>query len=462
MRPYGGRAAKLLTSALCSGALALALTAFAGAPAGAQSLQDAVALAIDAHPVVRGSEASFRASERAVEQERGAYLPSVDVTGDTGYQRSDQEDVSESDRDLWRGRYRVSGTQLLFDGLETPNRIDAAKRRADAARFDVEGSANEIARRTVNAYLAVARDRELVELALENVDLHRGILGDVREAAEAGGGSNADVSQVSTRLSFAESQLRRLRGDLANSEADFREAVGQSPADVTRPAPPLAAIPDSLDQAIAVARSNNPERNASIEESRAASEEADAALGNFFPTFDVELAHEGRRGVSGEPDYETDSTALLRMRWNLFNGGADTAARRRAMELDNEARLRTREVDRLIREEMEVGYNNLYVALDQRDILVDRVRTAREVTGAYQEQFRLNQRTVLDLLDSGNELFVARVDLTRVEYEVIRSAYGVLATAGTLLETVGVAPEIRDVDAVPSLELESDDEWLSE
>ncbi|WP_375592778.1 TolC family outer membrane protein [Algihabitans albus] len=443
----------LLTTALTLG----------GAPmAAGQSLQDVVALAIDAHPAVRGSEAAFRAAERTVQEERGAFLPSVDLTGDTGFQQTDQEDVSDDDEELWRARYRLSGTQLLFDGFSTSNRIDASTQEAEAALLDLRSAANEIANRAIGAYLSVARDRELLAFAQDNVELHRQILGNVEAAAAAGGGSAADVAQVRTRLAFAESQQRGLRGDLRNSEADFREAVGQSPSNLVRPAAPLDAVPETLETAISLARESNPNRSASIAAARAAGFALDVTRGPFLPRFDVELAHEGRRGVGGERDFETDNTALVRLSWNLFSGGSDTAARRRAREEENEALLRSREIDRLIQEEMEVNYNDLQVARDQLALLRDRVGNAAEVTEAYQEQFRLGQRTVLDLLDSGNELFVARVDLTRAEYEVIGAAYDVLTTAGTVLNAVGVTAEVRDVETVPHLELGQDAEWLSQ
>lgn len=442
--------------------LASALTFGGAQTAVAQSLQDVVALAIDAHPAVRGSEAAFRAAERAVQEERGAFLPALDLTSDTGFQQTDQEDVSDDDEELWRARYRLSGTQLLFDGFSTNNRIDASTQEAEAALFDVRSAANEIANRAIGAYLSVARDRELLTFAQDNVELHRQILGNVEAAAAAGGGSTADVAQVRTRLAFAESQQRRLRGDLRNSEADFREAVGQSPSNLVRPDAPLEAVPNTLETAISLARESNPNRSASIASARAAGFALDETRGAFLPRFDVELAHEGRRGVGGERDFETDNTALLRLSWNLYNGGSDTAARRRARERENEALLQTREIDRLIQEEMEVNYNDLQVARDQLGLLRDRVGNAAEVTEAYQEQFRLGQRTVLDLLDSGNELFVARVDLTRAEYEVIAAAYDVLTTAGTVLSAVGVTAEVRDVESVPQIELGQDAEWQSQ
>ncbi|SME92807.1 outer membrane protein, adhesin transport system [Tistlia consotensis] len=440
--------------ALAGGAaLALALAAQPGLPR-AETLSDSVALAVSGHPQVRGAEAGYRASERAVEVEKGGFLPSVEVTADTGYQHATRgpDNADATKANLWRRRYRGALSQLLFDGFATSNRVEAADSRARSSLFELYGAADEVALRAIEAHLAVVLGRRLVDFARENVALHRRIFGDVEEAARRGGGSTADVDQVRTRRAFAESQLRRLQGDLQNAEADYIEAVGAMPGSLERPAVPLDKLPPSVEDALQITWKSNPRRRAALAESRAAGHSADAATGSFYPTVDVELAHEGRKGVSGEPDFETDSTALLQLRWNLYNGGADTAARRRALEQENQARLKVYEIDRRLRQDLETAYTNYRVATDQVALLRDRVATAEKVTVAYGEQFKLRQRTILDLLDSGNELFVARVDLARTELDQVRAAYAILTRIGTVLPALDVKLKVEDVASVPERE----------
>lgn len=441
-------------SAAVGVAVILAAGVLLSGPSHAQSLADSVATAVSGHPQVRGAEAGFRASQRAVEVEQGAFLPSVEVTADTGYQHATRGEDSEDeiDGDLWRKRYRGAVTQLLFDGFATSNRIDAADSRSLSALNELRDAANAVALRAIQAHLDVALNRELIEYARENVGLHQRIFGDVEEAARRGGGSNADVNQVQTRRAFAESQLRGLERDLLNAEADYREAIGMLPGTLERPQVPAAELPPSVEASLEIARRSNPQRRAAVEAARAAGYSADVQRGAFFPVVDLELAHEGRDGVSGEPDFETDSTALVRLRWNLFNGGADTASRRQALEEENQARLQVYGIDRQLEEAVEVAYNNYRIAGDQLALLRDRAATAQEVTIAYGEQFRLRQRTILDLLDSGNELFVARVDLARTEFEQLAAAYEILALTGTILPALGIEQAVADIDSVPEQE----------
>ena len=60
--------------------------------------------------------------------------------------------------------------------------------------------------------------------------------------------------------------------------------------------------------------------------------------------------------------------------------------------------------------------------------------TTTKVRAAYQDQFGLGQRTLLDLLDSENELYTANSRYTEVRYTEEFSMYRVLANMGVLLE----------------------------
>jgi adhesin transport system outer membrane protein len=62
-----------------------------------------------------------------------------------------------------------------------------------------------------------------------------------------------------------------------------------------------------------------------------------------------------------------------------------------------------------------------------------------EVVRAYKDQFSLDRRTLLDVLDSQNELFVSRSNTINAEFLEIFSVFRLLALKGQLLPTLGVA-----------------------
>ncbi|MGH8119295.1 MAG: TolC family protein, partial [Gammaproteobacteria bacterium] len=58
---------------------------------------------------------------------------------------------------------------------------------------------------------------------------------------------------------------------------------------------------------------------------------------------------------------------------------------------------------------------------------------------AYQQQFNIGQRTLLDLLDSANEMFTAKSDYSNAHYDQMIAMYRILAAIGTLNSHLQVA-----------------------
>ena len=62
-----------------------------------------------------------------------------------------------------------------------------------------------------------------------------------------------------------------------------------------------------------------------------------------------------------------------------------------------------------------------------------------KVKVAYQQQFQIGQRSLLDLLDTENELFDARRSLLNAQYDLKKQEYQWLALSNKLLTTLGLA-----------------------
>jgi adhesin transport system outer membrane protein len=58
---------------------------------------------------------------------------------------------------------------------------------------------------------------------------------------------------------------------------------------------------------------------------------------------------------------------------------------------------------------------------------------------AYKDQFALDRRTLLDVLDAQNELFVSRTNAINAEFLEMFSVFRLLALRGDLLPTMNVA-----------------------
>jgi len=78
------------------------------------------------------------------------------------------------------------------------------------------------------------------------------------------------------------------------------------------------------------------------------------------------------------------------------------------------------------------------------------------VRTAYQRQFSLGERTLLDLLDSENELFTASRRLAEIKNIQLFTQYRIKATMGELLKSQGVVAPMASVvqnDVKPKVQL---------
>ncbi len=431
---------------MAAGSAALIMS-FTAPDASAMTLEEALKLAVDSHPLILVEKSGLEQADHEIDEAWARYMPTVDTELSTGFdsfnnnttrRRATRPGDGPNGVRTWHNQARLDIRQMLFDGFETEHLVEAARWRAEVNKQEVHDAEEEIALRTTEAYLEVLRQREIVDLAMENVQTHINTLGDVQLRAETGGGNQADVLQAESRLANAMDRLLEQKGRLRNAESDFQEAVGVLPGELMLPDAPAAAIPVSLDEATTRALAGNPSGRAAELAIDARREDAEAAEAPFLPRFDLELSANQENNVNGVRASGNSLQALAVMRYNLYRGGTDTAKLRRAREFVSQTMLDARQINRLIEEQIRVDWNELITAQSRLPQLESRVLSASQVVSAYRQQFELGQRTLLDVLDVENELFQSRVRLVEGEYEILFAHFLILETLGTLLDSYGI------------------------
>lgn len=459
MKKVGTGARGIKRGLLIAGSTGLML-AFGSHGGLAMTLEEAIKLSVDAHPSVLVEKSKKAQAEQEIKEANARYLPTVDTRLATGFDAFNNNTTrfrrtrgvgGESSVRTWHNEARLDINQMLFDGFETEHLVEAARWREEVTRQEIHDAEEKIALRATEAYLEVMRSREIVDLAMENVQAHIDTLEDVRLRAETGGGNQADVLQAESRLANATDRLLEQKGVLRDAETDFQEAVGVLPDELMLPDAPSDAIPVSQDEAITRALAGNPSGRAAELAIDARMADAEAAEAPFMPRVDLELSAAQEHNTNGVRSSGNSLQALTVMRFNLYRGGTDTARLRRAREFVSETMLSSRETNRLIEEQIRVDWNELETARSRLPQLESRVLAASQVVSAYRQQFELGQRTLLDVLDVENELFQSRVRLVEGEYEVLFAHYLILETLGTILDTYGIESQSY-AEAVPPME----------
>lgn len=381
--------------------------------------------------------------EQQLQQAQAGYWPTIDLIGGYGRETSDNASTRRdggSDVTLTRRETGLSLSQMLFDGFEVKNRVNKHHYLVNSAAYKVQESSETIALLTAEIYLEILRRQQLVEFSKDNVVIHQKTLDQIRTLAVGGAGRQADVQQSSSRLALAKSSLVNAQGNLRNTEITYRRITGKSPQALIQPNfSPLAAIlPQSEKQAFEIAFNSHPALQIAYAELEAAQAGHQQANSTFLPRFDLELGITDNQNLDGIDGNNDDIIAMLRMRYNLYRGGADQARQQEAAHQVGVAQETIRKIQLLLEEETFLAWNSLITTRARLDYLAKHVESTVEVLESYKEQFKLGQRTLLDVLDSESELFNARTALVSAQYAEMLNILQVLKSMGILLKSLQI------------------------
>jgi len=430
-----------------SATVALAV-ALAPAAAGADSIEEAVATALRTNPQVSEAHANARAAKHDVREARGGFFPSVDVDGNIGRERSDIDQLAGTET-LTRRELGVTVRQLLFDGFGTIAEVDRRSALLESASSRLEDTREAVAFRAVNSYVEVLLSRRLVELARDNVRAHRDLLDKVQLRVERGVARRADVQQGQSRLALARSTLTARERQLREARERYRRVIGDYPGDLLQPPEPpalfLAAgevdearVRDHIEEGSAEAIAANPAIDAARAEVEAASASIRGARAGYYPQLDLEASANRDDNIAGVEGVRNTEAILLVARWNLFRGGADSARERAAIDRHVAAQDAAADTRRAVEEAVAVSVHGKATGEERLVYLREHADAARETRDSYVSQHALGRRSLLDLLDAENELFIARSNLAAGRYEDIVNGYFLEAAKGLLVQSLGI------------------------
>ncbi|MFQ3237452.1 MAG: adhesin transport system outer membrane protein, partial [Paraglaciecola sp.] len=229
----------------------LCLSTAYGAPLQAQSLEQAVAMALDSHPDIRQSFARFKSKEEDVNQARAGYLPTIDLTAGYGAEYSDTPGnrrsslgFADQDTTLNRSELGISLRQMIFDGMFTQNEVARTQYEASAQQWALISTAEDLALSVSQAYLNYLKTAQLITLAEKNVSSHEVIYAQIKERTDSGLGSIADLSQISGRLARAQSNLIAARNNNEDARVQFIRLTNTTPKELVKPVPDADMLPN--------------------------------------------------------------------------------------------------------------------------------------------------------------------------------------------------------------------------
>lgn len=405
------------------------------------TLSGAVEEAVMRNPEVVARYHAMTAAGEEMKVARGGYYPRLDLRGYIGSETLEQRDLDALAGPDRLDTYNVDGgaltlRQLLFDGFATSKEVKRLRYAKRVRYYEMLSVAEDAALEATRAFMDVVKYRKLVDLAKDNYATHKEVYEHVRQRVEAGIGRGVDLEQAGGRLALAESNLVTEASNLHDVSARFQRVVGVNPPDPLQDPGSFSGKLPSSDELMQGAFRSAPEMNAALENIRAARAEMKSKKGAYWPTLALQASVAHDRNVDNLIDRETRGRLELLLNYNLFNGGSDRARVRQYNEKLYESYDLRDKVCRDLRQTTRIAWNDTLKLQDQLQFQDQHQLATAKARDAYRKQFDIGQRTLLDLLDSENELYDARRTYLISEADMEVAHARVLAPTGHLLETL--------------------------
>ncbi len=427
--------------------LAASAATLLAAPAGADTLREALAKAYQNNPTITGQRAQLRATDETVPITKADGRPQLSGQG------TYQESVTNSNP--FSNRQAVAAIDLsvpVYSGGAVKYGVKAADKRVEAGRATLRGTESSIFSQTVAAYMNVIRDEAIVRLNRANV----GVLTVNREATsdrfQIGDLTRTDVAQAEARLAIATSDLETARSNLIQSKENYIELVGDAP-DALEPPPPLPNLPETASAAVDIALESNPDLIAAHERRKAAAYDVRVAqagrlprvsaftqgsYANFLgsvltPDFTpVGPQNPGQPNITipAIPNSQENLAVGVRANLPLYQGGRVPAQVRRAQALLGQAEEQEIAAERSVIAQVRASYaswrasqeviQSSQIAVQSNQLALEGVRAENSV----------GNRTILDILNAEQELLNSQVQLVAARRNAYVAGFSLLAAMG--------------------------------
>ncbi|OLQ88448.1 agglutination protein [Vibrio panuliri] len=415
---------------------ALALLVGSSFSVSSQTLEQAVSLTITNNPEIKAAYNEFVSKYYEAEASEGAYLPKLDLDAGIGHESVDL--ASGTENDLTRKEASLSLTQLLWDGNATINDMSRTAADAESVRYQLLADASDIALEVSRIYLDATKAFEILQLSEANLAIHKDIHRDIKRRVESGIGSTADLSQVEARIAKAHGNLIAAQNNLFDTHTQFTRLVGQSPQGLIFPRADEDALPLTIGEGLELAKHNHPVIKIAQVDIDSARYQYQQRKGNYYPTISVEASQIWRDDAAGIEGSSDEFSAMVRLRYNLFNGGSDEDLVESAAYQLNKAKDFRDRTYRAVEEGLRLSWSALDLTVQQKEFLQDHVDSASDTVIAYEKQYKIGKRTLLDVLNTENELFEARKGYIDAKYDEQFAKYRVFNATGTLLDALRV------------------------
>ena len=427
------------------------------------TLSEALGAAYENNPQLTGERAHLRSVDENVPTALAGWRPTVTVTGQYGYAAGQFQTNDTPCSELLNGNAPVKGcpkfsdphfntatgslitqnnrtekigqatiTQYLYRGGKTTASTHEAVNSVYAERARLIAEEETVFTDTVNAYVTLIEDKQLLALDRANELVLGDELRAIDDRFKVGELTRTDVAQAEAALAAAIATRQTAEGNLATAQATFARQVGvQPPADLADPQPLQLPVKTET-EASSLALDNNPNVIAAKFNESQQRDAVDVAFSQLAPNVSVQGSafYQGGSALVTENSY--GASALLNVTIPIYQGGQEYAAIRQARQSYLQSVRETEDAQRQARELAVQAWETLIAARASIASAKVAVRSSEIALEGLEREALVGSATTQEVLIGQQNLLTAQITLVQNVTSMVTASYGVASAIGRL------------------------------
>jgi len=401
----------------------------------AQDLKTTVKEVLSTNPIILERAKNYNATKEDIVIAKSDYYPKLDLSIGLGQESGRSASGSNFDYSVYQNS--LIYTQNIFKGFETRYKVKEQESRTLGAAYNYIEKVNDTSFNIVNSYLQVMKNRELLETQRENIKINTEIYVKVQKLYDAGLTTLSEVNKIEAALALAKNNYVVQENTMLDVKYNMQRLFGREvdPKDMSKPILTVA-FPSNIDEATLFAMQNNPSLLVSKYNIKLAQATYQEKKSPFYPSLDIEISKIMNNNLSGIPGKYDNFKAMAYLKYNLFNGFADSATLQKSISTIHQEVQIKNALRREVIEGLALSWAANEKLSQQLEHLYAYKKFSLKTLTLYTKEYDLGRRSLLDLLSAQNDFIAAKNQIINTEYSALFAKYRILDAMGTLVSTI--------------------------
>jgi outer membrane protein len=383
------------------------------------SAQTSIQNAVSQSGLIESKRLEIKEAQEGYIQARAASLPSFDFGGSLGFATRQSnssvasiEDISTSQE---TGSVRAGISQVLYAGGQNKAQKKRAQASIAAAQQDLRATTSDVVLDSVRTHLDVIRTQNILALhqrSVANLEAQKTATNLLFEYGEA---TVADVSLVEARLQTTKIEAGQAQLRFSESHTNYQFLTGDLPGKLAPPK--FERLPASLDQALDLALSRNPDVLRAQADWDIAESDLDIAKANRLPTLSLDGSVSESLGQSDFVASSSAATVSMNLRVPFSLGGQHRSKVKQAIHVLSRRKLDGQQAVINLRRDITLKWNALQIADYSINLREKEIAASDAAFRSLKDQFQSGVTTQSELLSAESDLLSAHIRLEDAQYQ---------------------------------------------